>query len=348
MRPHLISSSTSGAYLTLTNNVTVSGSFEKTGAGILRMNGAFTGNITVTAGQLDFQRVSGSSIQNSAGTSINLASGTTFSLLGNGLAADAFKVANLYGSGNVTFDSGSNQDLIINQSSDQTLSGRISSGPATGSLTKNGSATLTLTGNNTYIKPTIVSAGTLLINGDQSAATGNVTVSALATLGGNGTIGGAIAIANTGILSPGTSGDATTTLTLASKNLTISGIDSEIRLNITGTAAGEFDRIAGIAAFAQGGDITFTLSGTYSALDSWNVFAFSSESGNFNTVTLAGSYNGTLTRDGSIWTNTNIGGQSWKFDETLGTLSVVPEPATWALLAAGLTTVMVLRRRRRS
>lgn len=343
-----INPSTAGAYLTTTVNVTVSGSFEKTGAGILRMQGAYTGNITLSAGTLEFQRVSGGTINNSAGTSINMGAGTTFSVLGNGLGADAFRVGNLYGSGNVTFDGISNQDLVINQSSNQTLSGRISGGNVNGSLTKNGSATLTLTGNNTYVRPTIVSAGTLLINGNQTAATGNVTVSALATLGGNGTIGGNVTIANTGILSPGTSGDTTTTLTLASKNLTISGIDSKIQLNLTGTADGEFAKIAGIAVFAQGGDITFTLSGSYTNGDFWDVFDFSSTSGTFNSITLAGSYIGTLSPSGGIWTNTDIGGQSWKFDESSGTLSVIPEPATWALLTASLTTVMVLRRRRRS
>jgi len=34
------------------------------------------------------------------------------------------------------------------------------------------------------------------------------------------------------------------------------------------------------------------------------------------------------------------------FSEVTGNLNVVPEPATWALLAFSLTTVMVLRRRR--
>ena len=167
-------------------------------------------------------------------------------------------------------------------------------------------------------------------------------------LGGNGTLGGAVTVANTGILAPGTSGDATTTLKLNTKNLTLSGIDSKIQLNLTGTADGEFDKIAGIAVFAQGGDITFTLSGSYTSGDFWDVFDFSSNSGTFNSITLAGDYIGTLTPSGGIWTNTDIGGQSWEFDESSGTLSVIPEPATWALLTASLTTVMVLRRRRNS
>lgn len=247
--------------------------------------------------------------------------------------------------GNITLN-GSNAtlntittDTSVSATIDSVLSG-------SNGLTKAGNGTLTLSGTNTYAGTTTVSTGTLLINGDQTSATGLVSVSASAILGGNGTIGGAVTVADNGILAPGTTGDTTTTLTLNNKNLTISGVDSKINLDITGTAAGAFDKISGIAAFAQGGDITFTLSGSYTNGDSWNVFSSASRSGNFDTIALAGSYTGNLTRSGSLWTNTNIGGQSWKFDETLGTLSVVPEPATWALLAFSLTTVMVLRRRR--
>ena len=95
---------------------------------------------------------------------------------------------------------------------------------------------------------------------------------------------------------------------------------------------------------ASNGDITFTLSGTYGSA-SWDVMDFTSKSGNFDSIILAGSYTGTFTRSGDTWTG--AGGLSdWKFEQTTGLLSVVPEPTTWALLAFGLTSVMVLRRRR--
>ncbi|WP_447930163.1 autotransporter-associated beta strand repeat-containing protein [Sphingopyxis fribergensis] len=74
-----------------------------------------------------------------------------------------------------------------------------------GSLTKSGAGTLTLSGNNSYSGATSVNAGTLRINGDQSAATGLVTVASGATLGGNGTIGGNVNVLNGGILAPGNS-----------------------------------------------------------------------------------------------------------------------------------------------
>lgn len=74
-----------------------------------------------------------------------------------------------------------------------------------GALVKTGVGMLTLAGANTYSGTTTVSGGTLRINGDQSAATGLVSVNTGATLGGSGTIGGAVTINAGGVLSAGNS-----------------------------------------------------------------------------------------------------------------------------------------------
>jgi hypothetical protein len=47
----------------------------------------------------------------------------------------------------------------------------------------------------------------------------------------------------------------------------------------------------------------------------------------------------------NTWTRVNLG-STYTFDEATGLLTAIPEPATWALLAFSLTTVVVLRRRR--
>jgi autotransporter-associated beta strand protein len=69
-------------------------------------------------------------------------------------------------------------------------------------LTKTGSGVLTLAGFNTYGSNTIVSGGTLLING---TVTGQVAALAGGTLGGSGVISGAVTVADGATLSPGSS-----------------------------------------------------------------------------------------------------------------------------------------------
>ena len=73
------------------------------------------------------------------------------------------------------------------------------------SVTKAGAGTWVLSGSNSYTGATTVSAGALVINGDQSLATGTVSVASGATLGGTGTVGGLTALASNATLSPGAS-----------------------------------------------------------------------------------------------------------------------------------------------
>lgn len=101
---------------------------------------------------------------------------------------------------------------------DGKLSGNIT-GIASGNLTKIGVGTLMLSGTNNYIGTTAVSAGTLRVNGIHSG-TGAVAVSAGATLGGTGSVAGAVNV-NTGG-SIGLGNGAIGTLSLGN-NLTFNG-----------------------------------------------------------------------------------------------------------------------------
>jgi autotransporter-associated beta strand protein len=85
----------------------------------------------------------------------------------------------------------------------------------TNGMSKAGTGTLTLSGNNTYTGATVITAGTLLVNGDQSAATGAVSVAANATLGGNGTVGGATTFTGASIHAPGSAAGMTGTQTFS-------------------------------------------------------------------------------------------------------------------------------------
>jgi autotransporter-associated beta strand protein len=89
--------------------------------------------------------------------------------------------------------------LTITGMGSTVISGQIVNGSTstTGVLTKTGAGTLTLSNNtNSYKGATNISAGKLFINGDQTAATGNVNVTGTGVLGGTGIIGGTTSIAN--------------------------------------------------------------------------------------------------------------------------------------------------------
>ena len=93
------------------------------------------------------------------------------------------------------------------------------------SLTKNGLSTWSITGTNTYTGPTIINSGTLLMDGDNSAATGAVTVLKDCFLGGVGSSGGAVTLADgAGIATKitdwaATDGSGNTRLSIASLNV---------------------------------------------------------------------------------------------------------------------------------
>ncbi|WP_068882091.1 autotransporter-associated beta strand repeat-containing protein [Paramesorhizobium deserti] len=90
-----------------------------------------------------------------------------------------------------------NAALSFDRSNAFTYAGLIS---GTGTVTQKGSGETTLTGKNSYKGSTTVRSGTLIVNGDQSAATGDTLVQSGATLRGKGTIGGDVTVASGGAL----------------------------------------------------------------------------------------------------------------------------------------------------
>ncbi|WP_157599157.1 autotransporter domain-containing protein, partial [Rhodanobacter sp. Root179] len=105
--------------------------------------------------------------------------------------------------GSIIGDVIDNASLVFDRSDDLTFNGIVS---GSGSLTQAGKGALTLTGKNSYTGPTKVTAGSLFVDGDQSAAIGATTVAKGATLGGKGTLGGDVTVADGATLSPGDKG----------------------------------------------------------------------------------------------------------------------------------------------
>ncbi len=141
--------------------------------------------------------------------------------------------------------------------------GALTDGAGVLALTKIGTGTLTLTGDNTHSGNTTVSAGTLLINNTTGSGTGSGAVSvATGTLGGNGFITGAVTIGNgTGsadaILAPGNSIDAIDT-----GNLTFNS-DGSYACELDGTSVtSDVTNVTGTVTINAATTLTVSLTGS--------------------------------------------------------------------------------------
>jgi len=111
--------------------------------------------------------------------------------------------------------------LVLNSATNASFAGTIVS-VAAGSLVKNGTNAVTLTGSNNYLGGTTINAGTLLANNTAGSATGPgpVVINAGGTLGGNGTAGGAVTLNSGGFIAPGAAATGISTATLHLGSLT--------------------------------------------------------------------------------------------------------------------------------
>ncbi|EAN4330393.1 transporter [Salmonella enterica subsp. enterica serovar Oslo] len=158
---------------------------------LLSRNANAGSSVTTNSGTVAFAanaQAGSARIANLAGATVTLTDATGNTAIGS-----------LSGAGNVNLATATltEGNLALND----TISGIISGNG--GGLVKTGTGTLTLSGDNSYTGTTSVQQGVLLINGEQSAATGAASVAANATLGGAGTLGGSVSVADNGHLTPG-------------------------------------------------------------------------------------------------------------------------------------------------
>ncbi len=332
----------------------------KTGAGTQELNAenSYTGSTTINAGVLRL---------NTSGT-ISTSSNVNINGTGN------FNVRNtsgwIYG-GTITGDAGALGQLNLNTGTNATLTGSISnvtinanniltdtliSGDISGASTTvnvqssgnpaSGGAILRLSGSNSYGGvTTVLNTGTLIVNGNNSLAAGNVTINSGGTLRGIGTVGGATSLASTAHLSAGSTtavGDVGTEM--FSSSLTFdSGSIFDWDIN-SGVGNGAYDKIVSSilsvtqgAKFAVNSDVPF--SDSFWQRDHLWADVFNQNMSDFTVANFLYSVNGmtTSTPDSSTQGSftSNDSGLMW---------SAVPEPSS---ALAGLLVVAGLMRRRR-
>jgi len=132
-------------------------------------------------------------------------------------------------------------------SGNTTIQGAVyNTGAGARNLLKTGAGTLTLNGENNYNGfSSFGGSGVVLLNGNNTASTGNVFITSSATLGGTGIVGGNVTLSGTSRI-----GSANSTLTLA-RNLTIAGIN-ELAATSTISVSGD-TTISTNASFAVNG-----------------------------------------------------------------------------------------------
>ena len=300
-------------------------------------NGTITGALTM----------SGTSTLNLSGQGLTSANASVTEVNAGSLSsADSTTV--VQANANSALNSVHNGTLVLNNTSGTaTYAGIIKSGLNVGNIVnieKNGNGTQTFSGlSNTYNGTTVINAGTLLVNGTHTGG-GSYTVNNGGTLGGTGSIGLA-ASTNASVLS----GGKLNASSLDSLAFTLSGTGV---LDVSGALGGATSMLFTLGA---PGSTVISLSGgglnIGAGVLNFNDFTFTAGGGfNDGVYTLFGGANALTGTLGSSLTG-NIAGQSSTIslsgNNVILTVAAIPEPSTWALLAAGLTVVITLRRRHR-
>jgi outer membrane autotransporter protein len=202
-------------------------------------SGSITGNV-VDNGILAFDRSDVSTfggVISGPGSVQQIGSGTTV-LTGNNtysggttINAGTLQLGNGGPTGSITGNVIDNGVLAVNRSNTYTLTGVIS---GSGSFEQNGSGTTILTRDNTYSGTTTVNAGSLIVDG--SIASVQTLVNPDGLFGGTGFVGNLV---NSGIVSPG---DTPGTLHVSGDYT--QNASGTLRIEVAGTASGQFDVLA--------------------------------------------------------------------------------------------------------
>lgn len=194
-----------------------------------------------------------------------------------------------------------------------------------GSLTKVGSGTMTLTAAQGYTGSTTVSTGTLVLGVGATLASTNIQVDSGATLDASALVGG-LSIASASRI--GGDGTITGDLSLVSGAQFVFSLTQTLDVTGTLTLDNAFSVASLVNANGSAVDWSVVSNGTYTLIGATGDFSNITNFGLANKATGLG------------------GGKEAYFQNGSLQLVVIPEPSTWALLALGMTTMVVFRRRR--
>jgi autotransporter-associated beta strand protein len=347
---YLYTHDASGTASSISAPISGTGGLVKSGAGGLELTGTntFTGGIYINEGSL-FLGTNDSLNQNvlTLGPTgvLNIRSTPTTNIL-----------AGLNGLGEVRIAGGQGDQTLRIHTADgetHTSSAVLYNVGGTLSVEKSGEGTQIFTGTRaadstgtTSTGTTTILAGTLVVDGDWSATTGDVIADADSTLSGGGILGGATLIEGT--LAPGHLTRRGDLRFLGNLGLAAT---SELQLDLdSGATRGTtYDAITVGGTFALGGRLSLNVTTLGAAEHRYQLFDFVASTGNFDQVSIVGVHNSTLSRSGNIWSGV-IDGRAVSFDQTIGEVIVaaVPVPATCAALAGfGALAFASLRRKPR-
>ena len=225
-----------------------------------------------------------------------------------------------------------NVDTSIIPVGDIHVSGNIGDG-ASGlelNVVVNG-GTITFSGTNTYKGFTQVSGGTLLVNGDNSAANGGVSVYNSGTLGGTGTIGGNVNISGGTIT--GATSTTVGTLTLLG-NADFSDRETGGGTYLANLSGATSDLLAITGSLTLGADTTLSIIGSGNGTTTYILATFASRVNDTMFQFIGG--DGIPAGYSLVYNPTDI--------ELVPT--AIPEPATWIGGALALGAIGFASRRR--
>ena len=224
----------------------------------------------------------------------------------------------------------STANLRFNKSDSLTYNGQVS---GSGGVQQVGSGSTILTNSSSYSGQTVVSNGSLTVNGTLSNT--NVTVASISnasTLGGTGEINGAVLIGANGTLSPGDLAPGGSLGNLKTGNLSFLN-DSTFKFEFN-SITGSSDWVNVNGNLSLTGDVALQISDLGSSMS------------RFSLISYRGTWNGGVFQGLDNLDRFSIGGRQWqiRYDDVYSgvnggmysnfvTISAVPEPSSLAMLS---------------